>query len=104
MRETLPSSYRADGGEDYLADFRKACCWRCWAALGAVFAAILSRGLVAFLTTEDNRMFVGLGVDWQVLGFAAGMAIVMCVLFGLAPPQRATRVAPASVMRAGGRE
>jgi putative ABC transport system permease protein len=73
------------------------------AALGAVFAAILSRGLVAFLTTEDNRMFVGLGIDWRVLGFAAGMAIVTCLLFGLAPALRATKVAPASVMRAGGR-
>ncbi len=73
------------------------------AALGAVFAAILSRGLVAFLTTEDNRMFVGLGIDWRVLGFAAGMAIVTCLLFGLAPALRATAVAPASVMRASGR-
>jgi len=72
-------------------------------ALGAVFAAMLSRGLVAFLTTEDNRMFVGLGVDWQVLGFAAGMAVLTCLLFGLAPALRATAVAPASVMRASGR-
>ena len=68
-----------------------------------VFAALLSRGLVAFLTTEDNRMFVGLGIDWRVLGFAAGMAVVTCLLFGLAPALRATQVAPASVMRAGGR-
>jgi putative ABC transport system permease protein len=73
------------------------------AALGAVFAAMLSRGLVAFLTTEGNQMFVGLGVDWRVLGFAAGMAIVTCLLFGLVPALRATGVAPASVMRAGGR-
>jgi len=72
-------------------------------ALGAVLAALLSRGLIAFLTTQDNRMFVGLGIDWRVLGFAAAMAIVTCILFGLAPALRATRVAPASVMRAGGR-
>jgi predicted permease len=48
-------------------------------------------------------MFVGLGVDWRVLGFAAGMAVVTCLLFGLVPALRATGVAPASVMRAGGR-
>ncbi len=73
------------------------------AALGAVLAALLSRGLVAFLTTDDNRMFVGLGIDWRVLGFTAAIAIVTCILFGLAPALRATRVAPASVMRAAGR-
>jgi putative ABC transport system permease protein len=73
------------------------------AALGAALAALLSRGMVGFLTTERNQMFVGLGIDWQVLGFTAATAILTCVLFGLAPALRATRVAPASVMRAGGR-
>jgi predicted permease len=73
------------------------------AALGAGLAAFLSRGLVAFLTTDNNRMFVGLGVDWRVLGFTAAMAVLTCLLFGLAPALRATRVAPASVMRASGR-
>ena len=73
------------------------------AALGAALAALLSRGLILFLTTAENRMFVGLGTDWRVLGFTAGMAMVTCVLFGLAPALRATRVTPASAMRAGGR-
>jgi predicted permease len=73
------------------------------AALGAGLAALLSRGLIAFLTTEGNRMFVGLGIDWRILGFTAGVAMLTCVLFGLAPALRATRVAPAAVMRASGR-
>jgi putative ABC transport system permease protein len=73
------------------------------AALGAAMAAILSRGLISFLTTQGNRMFVGLGIDWRVMGLTAGLAIVTCVLFGLAPALRATRVTPASVMRASGR-
>lgn len=73
------------------------------AALGAALAALLSRGLVAFLTTEGNKMFVGLGTDWRVLGFTAGVAVLTCLLFGLMPALRATRVAPASVMRASGR-
>ena len=73
------------------------------AAFGAVLAALLSRGLIAFLTTERNQMFVGLGIDWRVLGFTAAMAIATCVLFGLMPALRATRVEPSSVMRASGR-
>src|SRR6516162_5199763 len=48
-------------------------------------------------------MFVGLSLDWRVLGFTAGTAILTCVLFGLAPALRATRVAPASVIRSAGR-
>jgi putative ABC transport system permease protein len=73
------------------------------AALGAILAALLSRALVAFLTTDGNRMFIGLGIDWRVLGFTGAMAILTCVLFGLAPALRATRVEPSSVMRASGR-
>ena len=48
-------------------------------------------------------MFVGLEFDWRMSGFTAAMAIVACLLFGLAPALRATQVAPASVMRASGR-
>jgi len=73
------------------------------AAVGALLAGLLSRGLIAFLTTEGNRMFVGLGIDWRVLGFTAAMAVLTCVLFGLVPAMRATRVEPSSVMRASGR-
>jgi len=73
------------------------------AALGAGLAAALSRGLIAFLTTEQNRMFVGLAIDFRVLGFTTGTALLTCVLFGLAPALRATRIAPAAVIRSAGR-
>jgi len=70
---------------------------------GVGLAAVLSRALVGFLATPESRMFVGLEFDWRVLGFTAGLAMITCLLFGLAPALRATRIAPASVMRASGR-
>ena len=73
------------------------------ALLGAALAQALSRSLVAFLATRDNPLFIGMGVDWRVLGFTAALAVITCVLFALAPAMRATRVAPASAIRAGGR-
>jgi putative ABC transport system permease protein len=72
-------------------------------ALGAVVAQALSRGLLAFITTAGNPLFVGMALDWRVLGFATSLAILTCLLFGLAPALRATHLSPASVMRAGGR-
>ncbi len=72
-------------------------------ALGALLAQALSRALVTFLTTAGNPLFVGLQLDFRVLGFMAGVAIVTCLLFGLAPALRATSIAPASAMRTGGR-
>jgi predicted permease len=73
------------------------------AAAGAVLAHWLSAGLVAFLTTTSNRMFVDLSPDARVLGFASALALLTCLLFGLAPALRATHVAPGVAMKANGR-
>jgi predicted permease len=72
-------------------------------ALGALLAQALSRGLVAFLTTRGNSLFVRLQLDWRVFSFMVGVSILTCLLFGLAPAVRATSIAPASAMRSGGR-
>jgi len=72
-------------------------------ALGVALAQALSRGLVAFLSTAESPLFVGLGVDGRVLAFTAALAVTTCVLFGLVPAMRATRLAPAAAMRSGGR-
>jgi putative ABC transport system permease protein len=71
--------------------------------VGAFIAQGLSRGLIAFLSSPNDPVFVGLGLDLRMLAFTAAIAVGTCLLFGLAPALRATRITPASAMRAGGR-
>jgi predicted permease len=72
-----------------------ACC-------GALLAQWLSHFLVAYINSR-GRIYLDLALDWRVLGFTAGVAMLTSIIFGLAPAFRATRVAPASVLKAAGR-
>ena len=72
------------------------------AALGAWLAQELSRLLVAFLSTSNDPVFLDLAPDWRVLGFTAGLAVLTCLLFGLLPAIRATRMEPGAVLKSGG--
>ena len=71
--------------------------------IGALLAQHLSRLLVASIGTTRDVVFLDVSPDLRVLGFTAGMAALTCILFGLAPALRATRVVPATLMKAGGR-
>jgi len=73
------------------------------ASLGALLAHNLSQVLVASLSTQNDPLFVDLGTDWRVLGFTTGLAVLTCILFGLAPALRATSVSPGVVLRESGR-
>jgi predicted permease len=73
------------------------------AVLGVGLAQALSRAMVTFISTANSALFVGLTLDWQVLGFTMTLAIITCLLFGLVPAMRATQLSPASIIRAGGR-
>jgi putative ABC transport system permease protein len=73
------------------------------AAVGVGFAQTLSRLLIAFLSTTDNPVFLVLTPNWVVLGFVAGLAVLTCLLFGLVPAIRATRMGPGEVIKVGGR-
>src|SRR6266480_5667029 len=73
------------------------------AALGALLAQALSQFLVAFISTSGNQVFLDLAPDWRLLMFAAGVAAVTCILFGLTPALRATRIEPGAAMKAAGR-
>jgi predicted permease len=73
------------------------------AVLGLALAAVLSRGILRFLETEENRLVLDLTVDWRMLAFTAAAACLTCVLLSLAPALRAARSQPAAAMKAGAR-
>jgi len=70
----------------------------------AVFVAgTLGQWLVKSLETSDNPITLPLGVDWTVIAFAAGLALSTCLLFGLAPAIRGTRVGTREVLHVASR-
>ena len=74
------------------------------AAAGAVLARWLSASLVAFLSTRRQPPLRGPAARTGACSPSrAGLALLTCLLFGLAPALRATHVAPGAAMKAGGR-
>jgi predicted permease len=73
------------------------------AGAGVLLARWMGSVLIAFLSTRDNPLFVNLGTDWRMVAFTAGLAILTCVLIGLTPALRATRIAPGSTLKSAGR-
>ena len=72
-------------------------------ALGIALADSLSGVLVWAISTEGSSVNLNTAMDWRVLLFAAGVAILTCVAFGVLPALRAAQAQPASAMKAGGR-
>jgi putative ABC transport system permease protein len=68
--------------------------------LGVFIGGILSRFLVSFLSTERDKVFFNLELDWRVLAFTTGLAVLTCLLFGLLPAIRATANAPGVAIKA----
>ncbi len=73
------------------------------AALGAGLAQLMSRVLISFLSAEGNILRLDLSLDWRVLTFMASVAVLTCVVFGIAPALRASQNEPVAAMRWGGR-
>ncbi len=72
------------------------------AALGAGLAQILSRSLISFLSA-DGDLHLDLDPDWRLLAFTTSVAVLTCVIFGLAPALRASQIEPGAAMKTGGR-
>lgn len=69
------------------------------AGIGALLAQSLSEVLIASLSTKQDPLFMDVRLDWRVFGFVATLAVLTCVVFGLAPALRATRVAPVTMIK-----
>jgi putative ABC transport system permease protein len=66
---------------------------------GLMLARILGKSLVALLSTQGDSLFLDMHADWRVLGFAAMLATMTVLLFGLFPAFRVTRLAPSEAMK-----
>jgi putative ABC transport system permease protein len=66
-------------------------------------STILSRGLVRLLDTGFQPILLDVRTDWRVVTFTAGVAMITCLLFTLAPALRSLRVGPLSAMKGTGR-
>jgi putative ABC transport system permease protein len=73
------------------------------AVIGALLAENLSQLLVSLISTQNEPLFVATRMDWRVVAFGAGAALLTCALFGLAPALRATRVGAGAVVKSFGR-
>src|SRR6202167_740124 len=72
-------------------------------ALGVALAHTLSGVLVWAISTEGSSVNLDTAIDWRVLLFAAGVAILTCAAFGVMPALRAANAQPAAAMKTGGR-
>ena len=73
------------------------------AMLGVLLAQPLSRLLVASLSTSQGSIQLSIVTDWRVLLFAAGIAVLTCIVFGTIPAMRGTSVDPISSLKSGER-
>ncbi len=69
--------------------------------LGLLFARWGSSFLVNFVATGRGRLSVDLPLDYRVLSFTTGVALLTGLIFGLAPAIQTARVAPNPALKDG---
>jgi predicted permease len=73
------------------------------AAIGIALAQGLGRVLIAYIGNTQDPVFLPTYPDLRVLSFTFGVALLTCILFGVAPAVQAANADPGTVMKAGGR-
>jgi putative ABC transport system permease protein len=69
------------------------------AILGVLFANWGAAVLVHYISTWRNAVYLDLSLDGRVLGFTAAVAALSCILFGLSPALRSSKVSLVSAMQ-----
>ena len=59
--------------------------------------------LVSQFSTSRDPLILDLSLDWRVLGFTAGIAVLTALLFGVAPAMTTRRLAPMDALKEQGR-
>jgi putative ABC transport system permease protein len=73
------------------------------AGLGILLARWGSHFLMAQMSTQTNRVFLDLSLDWRVLGFTVAATTITVLLFGTAPAVRGADVKPMEAIKEHGR-
>jgi len=73
------------------------------AAIGIGLAQALGRLLIAYIGSSQDPVFLPTYPDLRVLFFTFGVALLTCLLFGVAPALQAAHANPEMVMKANGR-
>jgi len=73
------------------------------AMLGTALSSAFSRGIVRFLSAQDDVLRLDLGLDWRVLSFTAAVALITCAIFDLVPALRSSRTSPGTALKSGSR-
>lgn len=73
------------------------------AGAGMAIAQALSRFLIHAIHNDDPSVFLSVPIDWRILAFAAGLAILSCLVFGLAPALQASQTNPSTILRSASR-
>ena len=73
------------------------------AAIGIALAQGLGRFLIAYIGNAQDPVFLPIFPDLRVLSFTFGVALLTCILFGVAPAVQASNADPGTVMKAAGR-
>jgi putative ABC transport system permease protein len=69
------------------------------ALLGILFARWGQAMLLRFISTSRESFFLDFALDWRVLGFTAGAALLTGLLFGVLPSLISTRISLSSAMK-----
>ncbi|MGB6690653.1 MAG: ABC transporter permease [Terracidiphilus sp.] len=73
------------------------------AAAGAALAHLLGRILIAEVGSSQDQVYLSLAPDWRMLAFTAGLALLTCVVFGVAPAIQSAKTDPGAIARTSGR-